>query len=124
MAFEKLEALRKLDYLRPDGAVYVNRLEIPPLATSLKEGASYVKDIDAVLEAKAPRLVWVDGTEIARELGDARMVNVILIGALSPHLKMLTPANWEAAVRQRFKAKVQDAVLAGFRKGVEYAGAH
>jgi len=124
VAFEKLEALRNLDYLRGDGIVYINKLEIPPLATSLKEGASYIKDLDAVLKAKAPRVVMVDGTEIARSLGDPRMVNVILIGALSPHLKMLTPANWEAAVRLRFKAKVQDAVLAGFRKGVEYAGVH
>jgi len=124
VSFEKLEALRYLDYLRADGVVYVNRLEIPPLATSLKKGASYVADIDKVLEEKAPTLVWVDGTELARQLGDPRMVNVILIGALSTRFKELKAEDWEAAIKERFpKPKVTESVLAGFRRGVEYVAA-
>jgi len=124
VSFEKLEALRYLDFLRADGVAFVNRLEIPPLATSLKEGASYVKDIDAVLEAKAPTLVWVDGSALARELGDARMVNVILLGALATRLTLLAPGHWEAAVRERFGPKLQATVLSAFKRGMDYAAAH
>mgnify|MGYP000738481870 CR=1 FL=1 len=119
VAFEKLEALRYLDYLRPDGVAFANRLEIPPVATSLKEGASYVPDIDAVLAAKAPKLVWVDGAAIAAELGDSRLVNTVLIGALSSHLPFLKAGDWEAAIRERFKAKLQDINLKAFARGAE-----
>jgi indolepyruvate ferredoxin oxidoreductase beta subunit len=119
VSFEKLEALRYLDYLRPDGVAFVNRLEISPLTVALKK-PNYVDDVDRLLEEKAPRLVWVDGTEMARELGDVRMVNVILLGALATRLPFLAEADWEAAVKGRFaNPKVRDAVLAAFRKGVE-----
>ncbi len=119
VSFEKLEALRYLDFLRPDGVAFVNRLEISPLTVALKQ-PNYVDDIDRLLEEKAPHLVWVDGTEMARAMGDVRMVNVILLGALATRLPLLEEADWEAAVKERFaKPKVQDAVLAAFRKGVE-----
>jgi len=124
VAFEKLEALRYLDFLRPDGAVFVCPLEIPPLTQSLKKDAGYVKEIDGVLAAKAPELIWVDAVNIARTVGDIRMVNVILLGALSRRLPM-SDADWEAALRERFPAKVQDACLKAFQMGVEHvAKAH
>jgi indolepyruvate ferredoxin oxidoreductase beta subunit len=117
VSFEKLEALRYLDYLRPDGVAFVNRLEISPLTIALKQ-PNYVADLDRVLEEKAPALYWVDGTEMARELGDPRMVNVILLGALATRLPALDEADWEAAVEERFpKPKVREAVTAAFRKG-------
>jgi indolepyruvate ferredoxin oxidoreductase beta subunit len=119
VSFEKLEALRYLDYLKPEGVAFVNRLEISPLTVALKK-PNYVDDVDRVLEEKAPHLVWVDGTEMAREMGDVRMVNVILLGALATRLPALEDADWEAAAKERFKKpKVQDAVLAAFRKGAE-----
>ena len=119
VSFEKLEALRYLDYLRPDGVAFVNRLEISPLTVALKQ-PNYVDDIDKVLEDKAPDLVWVDGTEMARELGDVRMVNVIMLGALATRLPFLEEADWEAAVKERFKkAEVQKAVMNAFQKGAE-----
>jgi indolepyruvate ferredoxin oxidoreductase beta subunit len=119
VSLEKLEALRYLDYLRPDGLAFVNRLEISPLTIALKQ-PNYVDDIDKILENKTPNLVWVDGTEMARELGDVRMVNVIMLGALATRLPFLEETDWEAAVKERFKkAKVQEAVMNAFRKGAE-----
>jgi indolepyruvate ferredoxin oxidoreductase beta subunit len=122
VAFEKLEALRYMDYLRPDGTAFVCPLEIPPLTQGLKKDAGYVKDIDAVLAAKAPNLVWVDAVRLAREVGDPRMVNVIMLGALAGKLPM-APEDWEAAVRERFPAQIQDACLRGFRLGVDHVSA-
>jgi hypothetical protein len=42
---------------------------------------------------------------------------------LSTRFKLLTAANWEAAVRARFKKNIQEGVLAAFRKGVAYVAA-
>ena len=120
VAFEKLEALRYLDYLRPDGVAFVCPLEVPPVAQNLKKGAGYVQEIDRVLDEKAPRLVWVEAERIARELGDLRLVNVALLGALSAALP-LQAEHWEAAIRERFSPKTQEGCLMAFRKGAEHA---
>jgi indolepyruvate ferredoxin oxidoreductase beta subunit len=119
VAFEKLEALRYMDYLRPDGALFVCPLEIPPLTQNLRKDAGYVKDIDEVLKSKAPELVWVNAQEMAREVGDLRMVNVILLGALSHRLSM-KPEDWESAIRTRFSKRVQEACLKAFQMGVDH----
>jgi len=120
VSFEKMEALRYLDFLRPDGVAFVSRHEISPLSQNLKESSGYVADIDKKLAKKAPALVWVDAVEIAKELGDLRMTNVILLGALSNRLTALTAAHWEAAIRERFAAKAQEACLEAFRRGTDY----
>ncbi len=122
VSFEKLEALRYMHYLRPEGVAFVCPTEIHPLALNLRKDESYVKDIDKVLETSAPKLVWVDATEMAKEAGDLRMVNVILLGALSTRLPM-GPEDWEAAIRERFSAKVQEACLASFKRGIQYVSA-
>jgi indolepyruvate ferredoxin oxidoreductase beta subunit len=122
LAFEKLEALRYLHYLRPGGVAFVCPMEIPPLTQNLRKDSGYVKDIDDILEARAPKLVWVDAVRLAKEAGDLRMVNVILLGALSPLLPMQTE-DWEAAIRERFSAKIQEACIASFAKGVQYVAA-
>ncbi len=123
VSFEKLEALRYMNYLRPDGTAFVARHEIPPLTQNLKKDSGYVSGIDAKIEKKAPKLVWVDAFELAKELGDPRMVNVILLGALSNRLNGLGAKNWEAGIRQRFKKKAQEACLEAFRRGSAYGKA-
>ncbi len=123
VSFEKMEALRYLDFLRPDGVAFVARHEIAPLSPSLKEGAGYVAGVDVALARKAPSLVWVDAFGIAQALGDLRMVNVVLLGALSNRIGELAPENWEAALRDRFSAKVREACLEAFRKGAAHGRA-
>jgi indolepyruvate ferredoxin oxidoreductase beta subunit len=119
VSFEKLEALRYMDFLRPDGVVLASDLEIHPLSSNLKE-SSYVKGIDSVLAEKAPRLLLLHAIEEARTFGDVRMVNVLLLGALSTFLSI--PAeHWEAAVRERFAPKVQDTCWQAFQRGAALA---
>lgn len=122
VSFEKLEALRYMDFLRPDGVVLVSDLEIHPLSSNLKE-ASYVKDIDAVLAQKAPKLLLLHALDEARTLGDVRMVNVLLLGALSTFLH-LDAEHWEAAIRERFPAKVQETCWKAFLRGAALARAN
>lgn len=119
VSFEKLEALRYTDFLRPDGVVLASDLEIRPLSANLKE-SSYVKEIDAILAEKAPRLILLHAIEEARTLGDVRMANVLLLGALSTFLK-ISPGHWEAAVRERFAPKIQGTCWKAFQRGATLA---
>ncbi|MEJ2366930.1 MAG: indolepyruvate oxidoreductase subunit beta [Acidobacteriota bacterium] len=119
VSFEKLEALRYLEYLRPDATAFVSRQEIPPLTQNLKAGKGYVQDLDRILEEMAPSVFWVDAVDIARELGDIRMVNMILLGALANRLP-LTMENWEAALAQRFKEKIRPLCRKAFQRGWDH----
>jgi indolepyruvate ferredoxin oxidoreductase beta subunit len=84
LAFEKLEGLRSLQHLRHDALALINLETIIPITvTSL--GQRYPND--DVLRAAFARItahaVFVDGPGIARGLGEPRVANSVLIGALS-----------------------------------------
>jgi indolepyruvate ferredoxin oxidoreductase, beta subunit len=84
IAFEKLEAARFADYLRPGGLALVNNFAIPPVTVS--SGPSiYPTDVQIRerISAYAAGQYWVDGLKIAEELGNAKTANVVLIGALT-----------------------------------------
>ena len=58
----------------------------------------------------------VDGAEVASSLGDARLVNTVLLGALSAHLP-LAASCWEAAFRRIVRPQLLEANLRAFASG-------
>ncbi len=86
VSFEKLEALRFAHYLRQGGLAIVNEQEIRPVTVSTGQ-AEWPKDLDARLAKTFPHLDRVPALEIANRLGNVRVVNVVMIGALSRHLE-------------------------------------
>ncbi|MEN8614407.1 indolepyruvate oxidoreductase subunit beta [Dehalogenimonas sp. THU2] len=81
IAFEKLEAARWAHFIKPDGTVIVNDLALPPLSVTL--GAdTYPSDteIAAMIRRYTPGLNVVNGTATAEGLGNAKMVNTVLLG--------------------------------------------
>ena len=107
-----------MPYLKPEGVVFACPVEIPPLAQNLRKNTGYVEEIDKKLEKYAPDLVMIDAPSIAREIGDVRMVNVIMLGALSTRMR-IENKNWENGIRQRFSPKIQEACIAAFNRGRE-----
>ena len=84
VAFEKLEAARHVDGLRPGGIIIVNDYQISPVSVS-SGGAEYPSDevILEMLRRVSPQVHFVPGVKIAEELGNVRTSNVVLLGALS-----------------------------------------
>jgi len=80
LSVEPLEALRYIDYLRPDGIVITS-------STPYRNISDY-PDLDKVLEAvsRAPRSVVVDSEKLAKEAGTVKAQNIVLLGAASPFL--------------------------------------
>jgi indolepyruvate ferredoxin oxidoreductase beta subunit len=115
LALEELEALRWVDYLRPDGVVIVNIQQIMPLpvAIGLRE---YPPKILTKLKRKAGRVVVVDGAARARQVGDVRAFNIALLGSLAVLLN-LRCADLRRVIRSKVPAKTLKANLAAFDKG-------
>ncbi len=101
MAFEKLEALRYAHYLAPDGIAMVNDQEIIPVTVS-SGFAEWTEDIDGKLRSTFPKLEMIPALDIARELGNVRVVNVVMIGALSNHLDIKDEI-WRQAITDSVK---------------------
>ncbi|MDO9535609.1 MAG: indolepyruvate oxidoreductase subunit beta [Bacillota bacterium] len=84
IGFEMLEAGRWPAWLRKDAVVVVNRYRIPPPTVNLGK-AKYPKEeeIDSLLKNAASKVLWVNGTDAAKEVGNPATIGVVLLGALS-----------------------------------------
>lgn len=119
LAFEKLEALRYTDYLRKDGQIIVDNREIPPMSV-LVGNAKYPVDIERKLR-NFGTVHLVDATKIAAELGNLRVVNIILLGVLSRFLD-LREKRWQDAILQNVKEKFVELNIDAFDRGRELTG--
>jgi indolepyruvate ferredoxin oxidoreductase beta subunit len=117
IAFEKLEALRYIQFLRPGGTVLANDHQIIPI-TVTSGGVEYPDDatIHALLDKVTDKAIWVKGMAIAEELGNSRVANVVLLGALSQLLDV-DPAIWEEVIERRVPARFVDLNREAFRRG-------
>ena len=123
IAFEKLEAARFIDILKPGGLALVNDYAIKPLSIQTT-GVPYPGDeeLRARLALVTPSAYWVKGIEIAEALGNTRAANVVLLGALSALLD-LPEDQWQAVLEMRVPAKHLELNLKAFRAGREAVSA-
>lgn len=107
IAQELLESLRWIEYLRPGGTLILSRQTIPPTGTVFGKEV-YPAEEQVVAEAGrlAGKILLLDAGGIAEELGNRRVANSVLLGALSAELHV-NPEDWltviEAKVPQRHK---------------------
>jgi indolepyruvate ferredoxin oxidoreductase beta subunit len=75
-----------------------------------------VDNLDARLKDAFPKLEVVPALDIARDLGNLRVVNVVMTGALSVHLGIPEDA-WLRAIRDSVKERFVDMNLKAFEAG-------
>jgi indolepyruvate ferredoxin oxidoreductase beta subunit len=103
LAFELAEGLRWISHLKPAGIALVNTMRVipPVVSTGL---FSYPQDPLADIRAAGTRMIPIDAGGIAKELGNARLVNSIMLGAVADSLAFEAGSIKECLVR-RFSAK-------------------
>lgn len=84
IAFERLEALRYIHFLKKDGSVIVNDWRIDPI-TVVTGVAQYPENIIRTLKEKRNTIV-VEATEEAKKLGAPKTFNVIVLGAAAKYM--------------------------------------
>ena len=107
------------DYLAPGGTVVVNKERIPSM-TVLTGAEKYPAEILPSLEANAGKVIALDASRMAEELGTVKAANVILLGALIKAMG-LDDIDWETIVRNNVKAKFADLNADALKKGMEAA---
>lgn len=117
VAVEALESARWIEWLRPGGVVFINRQRIAPMSVTVGD-ATYPSD-EEILEAVSFRtddVNWVDGLVIAKRLGDARMTNTVLLGALSTRLE-IERDKWLGVIERRVPPKYVEMNRKAFDEG-------
>ncbi len=114
LAFEELEALRARPYLAEGGALILNTQKILPLPVIIG-AAGYPEDIVGALSAGA-EVVAVDALPLAREAGNERAVNTLLLGVLAARLPFEREV-WNEALAAAVPERFMKANLAAFEFG-------
>jgi indolepyruvate ferredoxin oxidoreductase beta subunit len=117
VSFELLEGLRYINWVKPDGKIILNHHIIFPPSVSLGK-AKYPKDVEQTFRKFFKENVWVvNGSSIAKSLGNVQVANVVLIGALSNFFHDLTVEQWSDSIRELLPEKLHAINLKAFSEG-------
>lgn len=119
VAFEKMEAVRYAEFLRPGGTAVINDYEIPSSTIS----AGLCQYPAGCLEAMEShfRCLTLNAGAIALELGNAKCMNVVLFGAMTKAMDF-GPIDWEQVIRETVPAASLELNLRAYQAGREAVG--
>ena len=114
-AFEKLEALRYLPYLKEDGVMIVNTQEIAPMPVVMGREA-YPEQIEEKLKRACKDICFIDALSIAEKIGNVKVVNMIMIGAYAAYMEDKI-SEWEQIVENTVPPRTTDMNKEALRQG-------
>lgn len=114
LAFELLEALRALPYLKKGGKIIVNNQAIDPMPV-ITGAAQYPADIAKKLSAKVDTLS-IDALALAKEAGNIKAVNVVLIGVMAKSTD-IPYENWVETIKTTVPERFLEVNLKAFDLG-------
>jgi indolepyruvate ferredoxin oxidoreductase beta subunit len=117
LAFEKLEAARWSHYIKPGAIAIINSYEQPPLTVSLGQ-EKYPTDgeITAALKRRTDKIYFVDANRIAKELGNTRTLNILMLGCFSAFAP-LDVKDWHDCIARRMPENIREINLKAFAAG-------
>lgn len=117
IAFEKLEAIRAIDQIKKGGIILINDYSIIPVTVS-SGNAVYPSD-DTIIEkihSFTNRDYWIKGMQIADELGNSKVSNVAVLGALS-HILNIEKETFLKSIVDKIPVHLRAVNQASFGKG-------
>ena len=117
LAFEMLEAYRALPYLKVGGKMIANTQEMSPMPV-ITGVAKYPESIGEKLTAAAD-VTLVDALSLAREAGNIKAVNVVLIGLMAKNTD-IPYEKWVESVRKTVPEKFLEVNLKAFDLGYNH----
>ncbi len=101
ISFEKMEALRNLEFLKPEGTVVVNDEEIPSMSV-ITGDEDYPEDVIETMEKTGVKMKVIPAAKLAEDLGNSKVANIILLGTIIKNMG-LTDIKWDAILEKKMK---------------------
>ena len=117
VSFEQMEVLRWVDYVKKDGAIVTSTEKIAgmPILTGKCE---YPEGIIGELEKCAKTVISVDAAAEAAKIGNPKVTNVILLGAIVKYMG-LEDIDWDEIIRKNVKPAFIDLNIKALARGKE-----
>ena len=109
ISMEPMEALRYLPYLSKDGVVVTSNKPLVNIPNYPDEQALFA-ELNAL-----PNVVQLDIEQIAKEVGNPRGANVVLLGMAAKYLQILSPEQLRQAIVTIFARKGEAVVEANLK---------
>lgn len=117
LAFEVAEGLRFAPQVSETGLLVMNTQRIVPTIAFTK-GFEYPRDPVGEAHKIVKRIMAIDALAIANQVGNPKLVNTILIGAMARELP-ISDEIWETVIRRRVPRGTEEQNLAGFAAGAK-----
>jgi len=119
LAFEKSESLRWLHYLKKDGFIVANNMMIKPTSL-LYTGKKYPSSEKVENYLKNYKYLFIDSIEEAKKLGNPKVFNTIMLGAISKYIPNIEKEHWINAIKKSVPPKTVETNLKAFEFGLTY----
>ena len=119
VAFERMEAVRYADYIKPGGVCIVNDYRLTPMSVAVG-AAEYPANAIEAMEAGC-RTIVIPAADIAIGLGNAKTMNIVLLGVLIKALGLdeIEGADWEEIMRELIPEKLLALNIEAFHAGLK-----
>ncbi len=117
LAFEKLEAVRALPYLKEGGAVIVNEREINPMPVVMGK-AKYPADLESFLNCCGAEAYIFDAYIQAVAAGNPKCLNMVMLGAWAKKAGF-DPEECLAVIEENVPPKFLEVNKKGFMRGYD-----
>ncbi|CEN26146.1 indolepyruvate oxidoreductase subunit beta [Paraclostridium sordellii] len=115
VSFEKMEALRWLDYLKKDGKIITNNYKIESMPIITGKAKYLEEEIDDELIKVGSKLI--DASKHAINLGNPKTMNIILLGSLVKSMN-LEHIDWNKIISDNVKKEFVDINIEAFKVGM------
>jgi len=117
IALEMLEGARYVDWLKKEGTLILSTQRIDPMPVISGE-TLYPNNLISQLSKLPIKVYSVDAVELARQAGNVRTTNVVLIGILAS-ITTIAKEEWENVIREIVPARLLEINLRAFELGYE-----
>lgn len=115
MAFERLEALRWISYLKDRGRMIINDQRIDPMPVIIGK-AAYPQGIIENIKGNYENIVSIDALRIAKECGNVKAVNLVLLGVMAKSTDIEKEV-WMESLKEVVPKKLLDVNVKAFEAG-------
>lgn len=115
VSFEKMEALRWLKYLKPDGKIVVNNHKINSMPILTGKAEYLEEEIDNELNRIGAKVI--NASENAIKLGNPKTMNIILLGSLVKSMS-LEHIDWNKIISDNVKKNFVEINIKAFNVGM------
>jgi len=115
LAFEQLEALRWLGYLKNGGKIIINEQKINPMPVIIGK-AKYPDGIINRIKKTYSNVVSANALQIARESGSIKAVNLVLLGILAKSIS-IEKELWLDTIKETVPQKFLEVNIKAFEAG-------